>query len=101
MLTQLTSYILAISVGSCAGFFYGLLFMYQKKGALFNTKRQNTVQHLLNQIFVTSIRFGLIALSVWYLLPWPKIHFILIMISFFVLYWIVVIQYKGYPDDRT
>lgn len=95
MLTQLASYAGSIIVGCCIGYLYGLLFIYQKKGALYRTG-QNSVQSSINQIVLTIIRFSIIAAIIWYLLPLPKIHFILVMMNFFIFFWIVVTQYKGF-----
>ena len=99
MLTQLSSYAGSIIVGCCIGFLYGLLFMRQKKGALFGADQQTGLQSWSNQILLTVLRFVVIAVIIWYLLPLPKIHFILVMLSFLVLFWVVVIQYKGYPHE--
>ena len=99
MLTQLASYAGSIIIGCGIGYLYGLLFMYQKKGALFNAGQQNSIPPLINQIFLTVIRFAIIAIIIWYLLPLPKIHFILVMTSFFILFWFVVTQYKGTPHE--
>ena len=99
MITQLASYAGSIIVGCCIGFLYGLLFMHQKKGALFYADQQNSMQSWINQFFLTVSRFIIIAIIIWYLLPLPKIHFILVMISFLVLFWVVVTQYKGYPHE--
>lgn len=99
MFTQLISYIGSMIVGCCIGCLYGLLFIYQKKGALFRTRQPNNIQSLIKQIFLTVIRISIIAIIVWYLLPLPKIHFILVMTNFFILFWIVVNQYKGAPDE--
>ena len=82
MLIQLASYAGSIIVGCCIGFLYGLLFMYQKKGALFNAHQQTSVQSWINHIVLTVVRFAIIAIIIWYLLPLPKIHFILVMMSF-------------------
>jgi ABC-type transport system involved in Fe-S cluster assembly fused permease/ATPase subunit len=94
MLTQLTSYAGSIVVGCCIGYLYGLLFVYQKKGAL-SRIGHNSIQLLISQIIVTVIRFSIIAAIIWYLLPLPQIHFILVMMNFFIFFWIVVTQYKG------
>ena len=94
MLTLLTSYTGSIIVGCCIGYLYGLLFIYQKKGALF-CAGQNSVSALINQIVLTMVRISIIAAIIWYLLPLPKIHFILVMMNFFIFFWIVVTQYKG------
>jgi ABC-type transport system involved in Fe-S cluster assembly fused permease/ATPase subunit len=85
-------------VGCCIGYLYGLLFIYQKKGALSRTG-QNSIQSSISQIMLTVIRFSCIAAIIWYLLPLPKIHFILVMMNFFIFFWIVVTQYKGLPDE--
>lgn len=99
MLTQLASYVGSIIIGCCIGFLYGLLFMYQKKGALFFANRSSNIQSWANQISLTVFRFIIIAIILHYLLPLPKIHFILVMMSFLLLFWVVVIQYKGYPHE--
>ena len=95
MVTQLASLLISTFVGCCIGYLYGLLFIYQKKGALFNTKQQDGGNPLLRQILLTVTRFSVIAFIIWYLLLLPKIHFILMMMSFFTLFWIVIIRYKG------
>ena len=99
MLIQLASYAGSIIVGCCIGLLYGLLFMHQKKGALFHADQQSGIQSWINQILLTVTRFIAIAFIIWYLLPLPKIHFILVMMSFLVLFWVVVTQYKRYPHE--
>ncbi|HML19184.1 MAG TPA: hypothetical protein PKD74_01245 [Candidatus Dependentiae bacterium] len=97
MTTQLASYLGSVLLGCCFGLLYGLLFIHQKKGALFNG--QNSWQYWPNQIVSTFVRYAGIAFIVWYLLPLSKIHFILVMLNFFVFFWVVIIQYKGYPRE--
>ena len=99
MLTQLASLAGSIIVGCCIGYLYGLLFMNQKKGALFYADQQNGIQSWVNQLFLTVSRFVIIAIIIWYLLPLPKIHFILVMMGFLICFWRVVTQYKGYPHE--
>jgi cell division protein FtsW (lipid II flippase) len=99
MLTLFASFLVSIIVGGCIGYLYGLLFIYQKKGALFNDSQHHNVQSLISQIFLTVMRIASIALIIWYLLPLPKIDFILVMLSFFILFWIVITQYKGIPHE--
>jgi len=94
MLTQLASLLISILVGCCIGYLYGLLFVYQKKGAFLNHQLYG-IQSSVKQIFLTVIRISMIAIIIWYLLLLPKIDFILVIVSFFLFFWIVVMQYKG------
>jgi hypothetical protein len=94
MLIQLISYIRPILFGCCIGLVYGLLFIYQK-GAFFSNRTSNAMQLWAHQLFSTMARFIGVAFLVWYLLPLPKIHLILVMMSFLIFFWVIVSQYKG------
>jgi len=95
MLIQLAFISLSIVVGCILGLIYGLLFLNQKKRALFDTdKSTNFFSFWLHQLLYASLRIGGMTLIILYLLPLPKIHFIMVMISFLIIFWIVITQHK-------
>lgn len=84
-----------VSIAGCfTGMLYGLLFVHQKKGALFNRPLANSFTYYALHLGMTFARLLGITLIIWYLLLLSKIQIILFMITFLVIFWTVVIH-KG------
>lgn len=97
MLIQLASFGLSLIIGCVFGFSYGLLFLYQKKRALsFDSSNACSLFFWSHHIIFTALRMAGITLALCYLLPLPKIHFILVMISFMLIFWVVITQDKDF-----
>lgn len=82
-LTALTSLLL----GSIAGIGYGLSF------GLFREKR-------VLSFIMTITRLFSIGLFTFYLLRFPTIHFILLLPSFLVMFWLIVLKRKAAMHER-
>lgn len=81
--------IYTILIGSSIGFAYGLFFGHTQKRALcVNTySLPKTVVHvLLNAV----ARISLLSICGFYLLHLAKIHFILLIITFVITFWIMI-----------
>lgn len=94
MYKQLAFLVLISFAGCCMGMLYGLLFVHQKKGALFNESNTESFTYSLSQLGMTIARFLGFTLIMWYLLLLPKIQIILFMTTFLGVFWAIVIH-KG------
>jgi hypothetical protein len=97
---QATGYAVYIVIGSILGSSYGLLFLLQKRGALSHVLSAEEVEkqkwfsaEVLGSCLATMLRLLLLAIAWLYLLPLETIPFILVLISFFVFFGIVI--HKG------
>jgi hypothetical protein len=97
---QATGYVFYILIGSILGMIYGLLFLLQKRGAFSmilteeELDRRKWFPAIIVKTFVwTLLRLFVLAVAMFYLLPLPTIPLILVLISFFLCFGVVV--HKG------
>jgi len=83
LLTALTS----LLIGSVIGIAYGLFFLYTREGRVLS-------------FAWTIIRFGLIGIFFFYLLRLPVIHFIILLPSFLIMFWLTVLNRKATLNER-
>lgn len=85
--------LLYLITGISIGIAYGMLFLMQKRGLFFNNICQ---RHPVLKIYGLSIiRFLLLGITLYYLLPLSSQELILVMICFFVGFWATVARNKG------
>lgn len=87
------SLIIAIIIGILSGYLYGLFFLLQRRRVF----THQTTQKKYNNIYVYSfffmaMRITILALLWYYLLPLGFLHFIIIMVCFFLSFWFVIAQ---------
>jgi len=83
ILTALTSFL----VGSVAGIIYGLSFLFLRGGKVLS-------------LIYTIIRFSAAGIFFFYLLRFPEIHFIILLPSFLVIFWLTVFYRKATVHER-
>jgi hypothetical protein len=79
----------SIAAGSFLGFLYALLFVYAQKG----------VPSFVTHIFFTAVRFILLIIAGFYLFISPSIHPVILVISFLVAFWLVILKQKAPPHE--
>ncbi len=86
-----------IGIGSIAGSIYGLLFVAEKRGALFRILPSDEIEKkrrlpigMVPHFLWTLLRLLILVILLLYLLPLGTIPFILVMISFLLFFWFVI-----------
>jgi len=93
-------FFISVIIGISIGYFYGLSFVTQQKRAFFIQHFHRKKQFILS--FCLSIgRLLLLYVCFSYLLHYPAIHSILLVISFMGAFWFIVINKKVYPHEGT
>lgn len=87
---MLSTLVLSVFFGSISGFLYGFFFLVRREGI-----RIFFVPPLAHGVLGTFGCFAICFFLSFYLLPLPALPFILVIISFFALFWMTVIKYKG------
>ncbi len=88
-----------IIIGLLAGYIYGLFFVQTQKRA-FSSLSNSRYSTLLYSCRILAARIVLISLGCFYILRLPKIHFILLLISFVITFWIAILL-KRPTNDRA
>lgn len=85
-----------VSIGIAAGAIYGYIFGYSQKTSIATTfnRRNNMYTVWLNVVCTTIMRGVFCYACVFYLLPLPKIHLILLLIVFIVAFWMTILSSK-------
>lgn len=93
-------FFISIIIGISIGYFYGLSFVTQQKRAFFIQKFHRKKQFIFS--FCLSIgRLLLLCGFFGYLLHYPAIHSILLIVSFMGAFWFMVLNKRVYPHERT
>ena len=77
----------SLLIGSIAGILYGLSFL------LFRGRR-------VLSFIAAFVRLSIIGLFIFYLLRSPSIHFILVLSSFLMMFWLTILKKKAALDGR-
>ena len=85
----LTTIIHSVGAGSILGLIYGLLFVYSRRG----------VPSLGTHIVLTFLRFALLLVAGIYLLPLPSIQPIILVLSFLVIFWLVILSGRTFQHE--
>jgi len=82
-----TTALLSFLLGSCTGIVYGLSFFFLRKGKALSFAG-------------TIIRFSALGALFFYLLRLAEIHFIILLPSFLVMFWLTVFYRKAKIHER-
>jgi hypothetical protein len=98
---QLHDIFLSTALGLIIGFFYGLSFVLQRRRVLlyFSTPAPSFNKRFSAFIFA-AMRVAFIALVAYYLLPIQSINFILVMLTFLVAFWLVILNEKAPFNEK-
>lgn len=92
--------IVSIIVGIVAGYFYGLSFLLSRREAhLFHPAHAHS-RHQLISFLLTTARFSILALLIFYLLRYSQLNVILILALFIITFWLVIIVKGSYINAR-
>jgi hypothetical protein len=80
----------SVAAGGFIGFLYALLFVYAQKG----------VPSFATHIFFTALRFALLIIAGFYLFISPSIHPVILVLSFLIAFWLVILKQKAPPHER-
>jgi len=85
-----------VSIGIVTGTIYGYIFGYSQRTSIATTfsHRNNIYAIWLNVVCTTIMRCVFCFAYVFYLLPLPKIHFILLLIVFIVAFWTTILSLR-------
>ena len=90
--------LVSFGIGIILGILYGLSFLFQKKrGSLFSRSSPpySLMSIIAHALFFFVIRIGFLALVLYYLLRWPSINFILVVLGFLGAFWVIIIKSKA------
>ena len=93
--------LISCTLGAISGAVYGLSFVFTQRRVLYSQQTQNSNSYR-NQIphgLVAAARIIIYAIIV-YLLRLETIHFILVVTTFLLTFWLLVLTRKIYCDER-
>jgi len=79
--------LISLSIGSVTGIVYGLSFLHGRSN------------RALSFVF-TFVRLACLAIFFFYLLRLPAIHFIILLPSFLIMFWLTVLNRKATLNER-
>ena len=88
-------YIAALSIitGSLIGIAYGLFFVISRRRAL--SSSGTTKKNVAFYAILSSLRLIILAIIFFYLLRLPSINFIIVLPSFLVMFWIIILTQRA------
>lgn len=96
---MINSYVISAFVGLILGFIYGLFFLFGMRRVLLleNTTSDPHLKKTSLISFVSAIsRITILAVIAWLLLRIPSINFVMVLLSFLVTFWLVILNYKAF-----
>jgi len=86
------SYLLSLLCGTLGGLAYGTLFLIQKKDLFTRHENNAATNHRARLCMHHLTRFAPLLLLWCYVLLSPIIHHILLILSFFCMFWLVILK---------
>lgn len=96
----MTNYILSAFIGLLLGYIYGLFFLFHIRRVLLvkapSPSDKNITKASLISFTSAIARMVILAVIAWLLLRIPSINFVLVLLSFLVTFWLVILNYKAF-----
>ncbi len=91
------SALVSACIGIFTGLMYGLSFVLQQRRVFRVTASEQP--NLLVVSLLSIVRFSILATLWYYLLRWPSIDFILVLMFFLVTFWLIILKKRPTQDE--
>ena len=85
--------LLSAITGVSMGIIYGLLFVFSRTKAL--STNTSTKKSVIFYAMFSAVRLIILAITFFYLLRLPSINFIIVLPSFLVMFWIIILTKRA------